>query len=461
MTISDFNLKNEFENIDFNSKRLEDRFIKAMEQLAREPEKSIWLASGSRSDAKAIYRMLDNEKLCDKEILNTHREAAIKRITDSGSKVILAVQDTTGVNYAGHKKTKGLGYFCDKCLGINVHSCLAVTPEGLVLGLLEQTADTREIRKDETASHDKKKRRPIEEKESFRWLTTMEQSSRAIPPEVKLIHVCDREGDMYELFEKGEKENKLFLVRIVQNRLTTTNEKIIDEIKTAVPIGSIETVIPRDSRRNIPKRTAKLNISYKSFEVKKPYSRQKDSHLDSTVTMNVIYVREEQTDGQIEPIEWILATNDEISSAEEAFEMVTYYIQRWKIERFHYVLKSGCGIEKIQERSADKIVTLILMYSIIAIRIMNMTYLARINPELPCNCIFEEAEWKILYCTANRTSKEPDGPYEISKAIAYLARLGGFVGAKSDGCPGVKVIWLGLNKLNTLIEYREFLNYGK
>jgi len=70
--------------------------------------------------------------------------------------------------------------------------------------------------------------------------------------------------------------------------------------------------------------------------------------------MHVIYVKEQQTDDAIDPVEWILATDEAISSADDAFEKVGYYIQRWKIERFHYVLKSGCNIEKIQQRALIK-----------------------------------------------------------------------------------------------------------
>jgi len=119
-------------------------------------------------------------------------------------------------------------------------------------------------------------------------------------------------------------------------------------------------------------------------------------------------------------------------------------------------LKSGCNIEKIQQRSVQKTVKLILMYSIIAIKILNMTYLARVSPDESCTTVFEESEWKVLYCTANKT-KVPDEPYAISEAVKYVAKLGGFHGCKSDGSPGLKVIWIGLNKLYTLLSYRDFL----
>ena len=448
-------IREEFTGINFKSERLEKRFIQTMEKLSKQPDKSIWLASGSRSEAKAIYRLLGNEKTDDKEILRVHREATKQRI--QGNKVILAIQDTMSANYDGHKKTEGIGYIGDKTLGINIHSCLAVTPDGLVLGILDQTWYTRSIRKDDSASHDKKKQRPIEEKESYRWLETLRNSTLNMPAETKFIHICDREGDMYELFEDASTTGQTFLMRIVQNRTTTDGNRVIDEIKKTSPAGEISVIIPRDSRKNIKERKALLKISYKNFDVKKPILKNVNKGLCSSVNMNVIYVREAHEDLGVEPIEWILATNDEISGFDDAYEKVCYYIQRWKIERFHYVLKSGCQIEKLQERSAGKTVTLILMYSIIAVRILYLTYLARICPDIQCNIMFDEDEWKVLYCAANKTKKPPSEPYSIKEAVEYIAVLGGLKGAKSDGAPGLKIIWTGLNKLYVLLAYREFI----
>jgi hypothetical protein len=452
-----FEIRGEFEGIDFGSKRLEERFVKTMEKLSKEPEKSIWLASGSRNEAKAAYRMLSNEKLNDEEILRATRESTINRISKSGSEVILAVQDTMKVNYEKHEKTDGIGWIGDKTLGVNVHSSVAVTPNGLTLGLLTQTSWTREIRCDRSVNHDQKKGRAIEDKESYRWLETMEESEKNIPVGVKVIHICDREGDMYEFFEKASREDKLFVVRIVQNRTTISGEKIIEDIKSSSPIGSMEVKIPRNSQKKQAAREAVLEIRAKSFEVKRPARRNKDKHLSKSVTMSVIYLSESNPAEGAEPIEWLLATNESVTTPQDAIKIAEYYVQRWKIERFHYIMKSGCQIEKIQQRSVDKIITVLLMYSIISIKILNMMYLARISPELPCNIIFGEDEWKILYCMANKTQIPPSEPYTIAEAVLYVAKLAGWGGAKSDGTPGLKVIWLGISKLYFLLDSYIFL----
>jgi hypothetical protein len=372
-----FVISKEFESLDFNSKRLEKRFVQTLETLSRNPEQSIWGSCETRAETKAIYNLLGNNSFKEEEVKRCVRDATIKRIVENG-KTILAVQDTTGINYAGHTKTEGMGYNCDKTLGINLHTCLAVTPDGIALGILDQMAYTRPEKKDESATDAVKKVRPIEEKESNRWLTTMETSCKNIPDDITVINVCDREGDMYELFEKAIVTERLFLIRIVQNRLTNENKKIIDTIRKEPSKGSVTVVVPRDSRRNIKAREATLDVSFMTFDVKNPHILSANKKLKDNG--NIIYVKERQINENISPIEWILATNEPVNDFEDAYQKVGYYIQRWKIERFHYVLKSGCKVEKIQERSYDKTTHLLLMYSFIAVMILNMTYIGRINP---------------------------------------------------------------------------------
>ena len=449
-------MQEEFAELDFNSIRLEKRFIKTMETLAGQPDKSIWFSSENRAEAKAIYRMLNNDGLDREEILRAHREATIRRMVQS-EKTILAVQDTTSLNYNTQTKMEGIGYISDKTLGVNIHSCLAVTVDGLLLGLLAQSSYNREQPHNRGRTHDSKKVRLLEEKESFRWVQTLSESTLDIPCGVHVVTVCDREGDMYELFDEAERESQAFLIRIVQNRKTVENEKILDEIRKRTCMGKVKTTIPRDSRRGFKEREAVLQIRYHGFQIQRPLILNKVKNLKSTHEVNVIYVREEPQDKAIEPIEWFLMTNEPVETVEAAYEKTVWYMQRWKVEQFHHVLKSGCAVEKLQERSMEKTTTLVLMYSIIAAVIMNITYIARIHPQLPCSVCFEEDEWKALYCTANKTKKPPKTPYTIAEAIVYLSWLGGPKRAPSDSPPGVKTIWIGLDKLNTLLAYKQWL----
>ena len=446
----------EFADIDFNSVRLEKRFIKTMGTLAGQPEKSIWSCSENRAEAKAIYRLLGNDGLDREEIMRTHREATVRRMIKS-KQTILAVQDTTSLNYNNQEKMEGIGYISDKTLGVNIHSCLAVTADGLTLGLLDQTSYNREQAKDDSRTHDSKKTRELEEKESYRWVQTFETSTADLPEGVKVITVCDREGDMYELLDAVESKGHFFLIRVAQNRMTTDNRRILDEIRKKRCMGRIELPLPRDSRNNVKERNGTLQIRYDRFDIKRPKILNKNKALQASIEVWVVYAKEENPPKGLEPIEWFLLTNEPIENVETAYERVCYYAHRWKIERFHYVLKSGCKVEKLQERNMNKTTLLVLMYSIIAVLILNLTYIARIHPNVSCTVFFEEDEWQVLYCAANKTKKVPQKPYSIQEAVTYLGWLGGPKTAPSDGPPGVKTIWVGLDKLNTLLVHREWL----
>ena len=400
--------------------------------------------------------MLSNDGLDREEILRVDKEATIRRMVESGT-TILAVQDTTSLNYNNQTKTDGIGYISDKTLAVNIHSCLAVTVEGLVLGILAQSSYNRAQPNNNARTHDSKKVRLLEEKESFRWIQTLGASTLELPESVHIVSVCDREGDKYELFDEAISTCQSFLIWIAQNRKTAKNTKILDEIRERSSVGKVKITIPRDSRRGFKEREADLQIRYGSFQIQRPQILNKIKYLKASHDVQVIYVQEEQHDKAIEPIEWFLMTNEPVIDGTAAYEKALWYMQRWKVEQFHHVLKSGCAVEKLQERSMEKTTTLVLMYSIIAVAIMNITFIARIHPLLPCTVCFEKDEWKLLYNIANKTKEPPKNPYTIAEAVTYLSWLGGPKRAPSDGPPGVKTIWIGLEKLYALLAYREWL----
>jgi len=283
----------------------------------------------------------------------------------------------------------------------------------------------------------------------------MKEARRGIREEVTLIHVCDREGDMYELFDMAEKEKELFLVRIVQNRTTVDDKKIMTSLEQEPIQGRMVVQIARNTKENIPARKVLMNYTYQQYEIKCP-KRRKEEHLSKSLEVTGIYVREAGVPKE-KAIEWFLMTNMEVTNIDEVVTLIGYYVQRWKIERFHFILKSGCKIEDKQASSYEKLCTLTLLYSLIALKILHLTYIGRIAPNLPCNLLFEDDEWKVLYCIANKTKEPPSKPYTLQEAVKYIGILAGFKGAPSDGPPGVKLIWIGLQKLMFALSCREYL----
>lgn len=445
----------EFLDLNLGDKRLYNRLEKIMTSIAAAPSQSVFLAAGSRSAAKAAYRFLSNDSIDENVLLDSIAAATKEKIKQFEATTILCIQDTTSISFGNRTNIQDMGYYCDsEQKGMNVHSCIAVTQDGLPLGILHQQSHTRKSRKDSSMTKEEKKTRPVEEKESYRWLETIECANQYLPCETKRLHVCDREGDFYELFHLAEKEKESFLVRIVQNRITMDGKRIMDELRQKSAKGSLLVHQGRNPKDNIPARNVLMNFTHERFEIKKPARRKEE--LSKVLSVTGIHVYETGVPKD-KGTSWFLMTNQLITTDQEAVEMIENYEQRWKIERFHYVLKSGCAIEEKQARSYEKLKVLTLLYSVIAMRIMNLTYIGRLFPDLPCSILLEEEEWKLLYCMIKKVKTAPYQCYTLKESILYLGELGGLKGAPSDGMPGAKVLWRGLEKLMFVMEYRQFI----
>lgn len=404
---------------------------------------------GKRSEAKGFYRLLSNEKLDMANLSTAVQEATNNKLEGT----VLLIEDTSDINLNGHKKTDGLGYSSEYIRGIKLHSCIATTEEGLPLGLIKQYYETRETAKSKLSKQEKKNR-PIEEKESYRWLKMLEESTAELPDGVKAITICDREGDFYELYAQALGLGEDFIIRVSHDRNTESesNEKLMSQIRRTKALGEVEVVIPRNSRASKKARTATMEVAACRIRIKKPVSVTDDS-LPDALEMNIVRITEiGELEDPNDAIEWILATSLPVNTEEEVMRIVGFYVNRWKIERFHFVLKSGCNVEKIQQRSYDKIKVMLLIYSVIAMYIMTITYLGRLIPNMPCDVFLEKDEWQTLYRIINRTKKAPEEPYSMEEAVKYLGELGSYRRAPSDGPPGLKSIWKGLLRLFDYLE---------
>lgn len=444
-----------FKNMGIKCGRTINRFIRTLTTLSKQPGSSIAAASEDAAEAKGIYRLLQNENGIEENILPPCRKETMSRIKASGESIVLCVQDTSEMNYSSLTQTPGLGEGNPWTKGLQVHSCIALTPSGVPLGLLHQDIWAR----DPDQRGKRKVNRPFEEKESYKWATCAKASVEGLPKNVRPVHIGDREADLFELFLTLHSWGQDYLVRAVHNRTTDDEEGklLLDRVKNQPVCATIQTTIPRDTRRGLKARETSLEIRFLSCglhvtdHLKRKYKNQ------PALPCTILYVKEVTPPAEGEAIEWFLLTSLPVHTAEEAVEKVRWYVQRWKIERFHYILKSGCEVEKLQERHANQLRKLIMMYSIIAVELLHVTYLSRDMPDAPCTMVFDEHQWQVLYRVANRTTVLPTTPPTLREAVRALAKLGGFLGRKGDGEPGVKVIWRGYQKLYTILETYRYL----
>jgi hypothetical protein len=168
------------------------------------------------------------------------------------------------------------------------------------------------------------------------------------------------------------------------------------------------------------------------------------------IELQVILVRESQPPSESEAIEWWLVTTLPISCIEDVTTYVRWYSYRWLIERYHYVLKSGCGIEKLQLETAERLEMALATYSIVAWRLLYITYEARLATDASCEIMLEPPEWQALYATIHHKNYPHSYPPTLGEAVGWIAKLGGFLGRKHDGVPGVKTLWRGLRRLDDI-----------
>lgn len=444
-------LEGEFDNMEVNDKRIIDRTVKSIDTLVEHPCESIPAAFEDCGQTKAFYRLIKNDNFEASVLLECHRKRTIERIINEDT--ILQIQDTTELDFTTHKKTKGLGpYGGNKnSRGLIMHSTLAVTPKGVTLGIMQMNIWARDIEK--RGESKKSRKRPIEEKESYKWLQSMD-SSKGIPENVTVINVSDRDSDFCEYFCKGIKENKKFLVRASHDRkIKDEDEKLYSKVESMEEKGQIIVNIPRDTRNNLSPRTAILSVRYMVMEIVLPPYLKKTYADMPTIKINFVIVKEIDPPQGIEPIEWRLSTNLEVETLEDAALMVKYYVQRWKIERFHYILKSGCNVQSLQMEDAEHLIKTIAIYSIVAWILLWLVYESRERGDESCEIIFSEKEWKILSCIGKKKTTPQEEPLTLKESVLYIAKLGGFLGRKHDGEPGVKVIWKGLMKFYTIMKY--------
>lgn len=438
----------EFGRADFDDPRLTRRLLEIARDFFARPQALIAQASQSRSRCKAAYRFFENKVTTMDKILHPHYESTIRRCSEEA--IVLAVQDTTSLNYTGLKECEGLGGIGDdkhtQSIGLLVHDTMAFTPAGTPLGLLDVQCWARNKAKTEQKT---KKDRPIEEKESFKWIKSFRHVAEVqnVCPSTMMVSVGDREADIYELFLEADKSQNMpkLLVRAVQDRLRIGQEGALwANLRKKEPCTEIKLNIPRKGKS--PSRTAHLEIRFDHITLQPPYRTKHPS-----VSLTAIMVTEINTPEGQTPLEWRLLTNVATINEKDALERIQWYACRWGIEVFHKTLKSGCRIEKRQMASSSRLESCLAVDMVVAWRIYHLSKLGKQIPASSCTEYFNEDEWKALVlCKGSDAQKESTKAPTMQEMIRMVASLGGFLGRKCDGEPGVKVFWLGLQRLDDI-----------
>ena len=270
--------------------------------------------------------------------------------------------------------------------------------------------------------------------------------------ETHIITVADREADIFELFALPRVSHMDLLIRAVQDRLVhveDTEVRKLWESVEALPMADQLMTTHLEHRPGKPARDVVLAVRWRTVQLLVP-TKKREKYKDASVTFTALLVTEVDPPAGEIPLEWLLLTTCSVETFQQAAQCVLWYRFRWLIERYHFVLKSGCHLEKLQLETAQRLERALALYCVVAWRLLHLTYLARVTPDASCEVVFQTHEWQALHAFTYKTNMIPTTPPSLHDATCLVAKLGGFLARKSDGEPGVQTIWRGLRRLDDL-----------
>lgn len=469
-------VEKEFCDLSLGDSRRNSRLKSMLKGMFATPSGTLPRVSGGKAGLKANYRLLHNGSIKFARVLRCHAEKTVERINREAERwesarlradepmVVLAVQDTTQIDLSAHPKTRGLGVLQGlHHLGMLLHTTMAVLENGDALGILDQqqiVRDAAEFGK----KHDRKKR-AIANKESNKWLKGVMATKLLahLLSDVLLVHVADREADIYDLFALARPERQHLLIRACHNRTLVEEElKLWPLLKQQTPLGTMVVNIPGGHGKKA--RQARMALQSTPVTL---HGRTKAAPL---VTLWAVLAREEVEEGREKekeekgekksekPLEWMLLSTLPVEGLADGERCVRWYSQRWKVETFHRILKSGCNVEECRLGDIESLKRYITLQSIVACRVLYCTTVGRSHPERPCTDILSKDEWTVLYCITHQTRHAPKEPPMLGEAVVWIARLAGFLARKSDGHPGAQLVQQGFQRLTDLTQGYAILN---
>jgi hypothetical protein len=428
----------EFRTLDLGDQRLNRRTALLAERLAAQPTASIPAACGGWAETQAAYRLLSDEDVEWAGILAPHLTRTMQRM--AAHPVVLCIQDTTELDFNGQTIT-GLGPLSYEAQrGMYLHPTYAVSLAREPLGVLDAWMWAREPKAEDGS------RGGITE--SVRWIEGYERVAEhaADLPTTRLVYMADREADMVALMARARDLGTPadWLLRAKHNRALPDGSKLWPTVTAGAALGEVRFTMP--ARRGQKARPVRQQLWSSRVQIKV-------SGRD-TLEATCVIAREIDPPAGTKPLEWRLLTNREAPDFERAAELIDWYRARWEIELFFHVLKNGCRVEALQLATVSRLERALTLFMIVSWRVARMMRLGRVAPELEAVLMFDRDEWEAAFILNKK--RPPKRPPKLQEVVRLVAMQGGFLGRKCDGEPGVKTIWLGLQRVAACVEGLRF-----
>jgi hypothetical protein len=431
----------DFEGLDLGDIRRKERLVSIINNISSQPGSSIPKQNQGWYDTKATYSFFRNEAITP-ALLSQAIMLYGQSQLGSLERVLIA-HDISQISYHD-LKAEGLGYLANPAgQGIINFSSIAISEDGIPLSLLYQHNWVRP--EEQVGKAARRKQTAFEDKESYSWYAGINAVNNLLGGALQKIHIADREADIYDLFFCAYEPGTELLIRAHHNRKTAAGGSLWDSVSAQPDKHPVQLQIP--DKKGSKRVTVAAEVYFQQVEILRPL---KNGSKYQSVEMTAIEVRQTDTlqPWQQEPVHWRLLTTLTVTRASEALQCVQWYSCRWLIERFHYVLKSGTQVETLQLKQATSLQKAIHVYSIAAMRIMQLVYQSRQTPNASCETILTKEQWAVLYILIHKRPVTTDQqPPTLSEAILWIGRLGGHLGRKSDGPPGLKAVWLGYQRV--------------
>jgi hypothetical protein len=453
MLVDDANrwAQQQFSDCRLGDERRTRRWVRLAEQVVSHPSGGFPEQTETWADLKAAYRLLDRAEATFQSIAEAHWRQTRRR--SAGRYLVLG--DTTELDFGFHRDIPDLGPTGNGGgWGFLLHSGLLVAAEGeAIFGLAGQTIHYRKPRpKNENTTQ-----RLQRDRESKVWGEVIDAVS--CPQEgVELVPVLDRGADNFEVYCHCLEQHADWVVRVTQKQrkiLTPDGQRMpLQGYLAALPVSGAYELALR-ARPGQAARTAKLQVRFGAAAVPPPAHQSpyvKRINPDP-LAMCVVHVREVDAPRGVEPIEWMLLTSLVVENFEDAWTVIGYYEKRWLIEEWHKALKTGCRVTERQLKTKQRLEAMVGLLSVVSVRLLQLKSAARAEPNRPARQMIPP-RWIALLKAARKNLKQTSA-MTVGEFYRELAKLGGFIGRKSDGEPGWMTIWRGWQKLHLMVRGAE------
>lgn len=436
------------------------RITKIAELMARLPGKSIPQFCETKYDIKATYELLKHSESTPLALQRGHRTLT-KKIIQNSPGVYLLIEDSSDIIFSGRRQIQGLGPVGEAnsvLKGFLLHTVLAVRypPNSSVdkygkrmpveiIGIADQQYHVREAEKKEHKSRQFVTR----ERESDLWLNSQKNIGKRLDNEnIKWISVCDRGADIYEYMTESSNNNRNYLVRAKHDRVlaahTSKSNSLFEHARNLQECGTFEMELR--SRPGQAERTVILSVSYGKVEIRAPQRPGSRAGSLAPIKNTVVRVVEKNPNSD-DLLEWILLTNLDINNFNDAYQIAEWYSSRWIIEDYHKGLKSGMKIEELQLDTQHSLFAAISIMAVVALRLVELREIIRLKSSAPSSELgLDKIELLVLEKISKKKLKT------VKEVGLAIGRLGGHIGRKSDGMPGMTTLWKGYTRLKDMSE---------